>query len=629
MISYYLYYLSLEKCFEGFDICCNKIEFIKIKLIQLILSSLITSILIELIFYHFISKLNFIHLIIIYLKFYKYSHGKDFNDHGFFNFYGNLVICILILISLLPFNGLLYFIKKKNNIKLFFYSSFLLILISFYFFYIKSFMKCDDWSLGLNNTYIENDIYKYGCQIKMPKTCPYKIGKYVFDMTKWKRINCNNRKKDAKEALLKFSKSPYINKNTKRFAFPVTNKEPICCVKSYEKFKDYEIYLNYVKKNLIDLDNKNQMNKISKENFPEIEIDFSNNPFGEMIINLNYNKNLSISRKKLEEKSNSYSSNILIIYLDSVSRVNSIIQLKKTMKFIEQFMSYNTSSKNKNNKEKFHSFQFFKYHAFLGYTGYNYPRIFYGNKAGKNVVRITKYLKENGFITGMASDFCYRDNTRSFHQMKKDEVYDHQMTLCDPNEMFWNDMVKRCLYGKINSEHLFEYGNQFWRKYKDNRKFLTIITNDGHEGTLQEIKYTDDIIFNFLNNLYEDFQLSETSIILISDHGESLPSLYYLYDFYQIEYFLPLLYIIINDRKNITYEKQYKYIHQNQQTLITAYDIYNTIGHLIFGDKYRFIKNKTYIQDTPKSPLGISLFMEINQKIRKPNIYNISNNICY
>lgn len=151
MISYYLYYLSLEKCFEGFDICCNKIEFIKVKLIQLILSSLITSILIELIFYHFISKLNFIHLIIIYFKFYKYSHGKDFNDHGFFNFYGTLVICILILISLLPFNGLLYFIKKKNNIKLYLYLIFLLIIISFYFVYIKGFMKCNDWPLGLNN----------------------------------------------------------------------------------------------------------------------------------------------------------------------------------------------------------------------------------------------------------------------------------------------------------------------------------------------------------------------------------------------------------------------------------------------------------------------------------------------
>ena len=421
-------------------------------------------------------------------------------------------------------------------------------------------------------------------------------------MTKWKGINCNNRKKNARETLLKFSKSPYINKRTKRFAFPVTNNEPICCVKTFESIKDYEIYLNYVKKNLIDLDNKKQTNKISKENLPEIEIDFANNPFGEMIINLNYNKNLSYSRKKLEEKYNPYSSNILLIYLDSVSRVTSIIQLKKTMKFIEQFMSYNKSSKSKINKQNFHSFQFFKYHAFLGYTGYNYPRIFYGNKAGKNIVRITKYLKENGFITGLASDFCYRDNVKTFHQMKKDEVYDHQMTLCDPNEMHWNDMVKRCLYGKINSEHLFEYGNQFWRKYKDNRRFLTIISNDGHEGTLQEVKYTDDIIFNFLNNLYEDLLLNESSILFISDHGESLPSLYYLFDFYQIEYFLPMFYVIINDRKNITYEKQYKYIHQNQQTLITAYDIYNTIGHLIYGDKYRYIKNKTYIKDTPKSP---------------------------
>ena len=36
-----------------------------------------------------------------------------------------------------------------------------------------------------------------------------------------------------------------------------------------------------------------------------------------------------------------------------------------------------------------------------------------------------------------------------------------------------------------------------------------------------------------------------------------------------------------------------KYIYENQQTFITGYDIYNTIVHLLYGDNYNSIQNKT------------------------------------
>ena len=56
---------------------------------------------------------------------------------------------------------------------------------------------------------------------------------------------------------------------------------------------------------------------------------------------------------------------------------------------------------------------------------------------------------------------------------------------------------------------------------------------------------------------------------------------------------LPMLYVIINDRKNIGYHEQYFYIQENQQNFITDYDIYNTINHLLYGDKYKYIFNLT------------------------------------
>ena len=78
---------------------------------------------------------------------------------------------------------------------------------------------------------------------------------------------------------------------------------------------------------------------------------------------------------------------------------------------------------------------------------------------------------------------------------------------------------------------------------------MAIITNDGHEGTLEVLKYIDNILFNFLNNLFNDNLFNNTTIFLVSDHGTGTVSPYYINEFYNIERHLPMLYIICNDRK--------------------------------------------------------------------------------
>jgi hypothetical protein len=264
------------------------------------------------------------------------------------------------------------------------------------------------------------------------------------------------------------------------------------------------------------------------------------------------------------------------------------------------------------------------------FTQGNYPILFYGNPIGDNdLVLITRYLKENGYVTNYCSDECKKDNTRTHHNFTQSEIYDHQMLLCDPNIILMNKPIKKCLYGNINSYHLYEYGKQFWTKYKDNRKYSALVTNDGHESTLEALKYSDDIIYNYLTSLYNDNLLKDTTILMVSDHGTGLPSIYYLNDFFQIEHRLPMLFILVNDRKNVSYNEQYYNIQQNQQTFVTAYDFYNTIGYLLYGDKYADILNKTNDNDTPKSSFGQSLFDYIDPKTRTPKNYeNMDTNIC-
>ena len=61
----------------------------------------------------------------------------------------------------------------------------------------------------------------------------------------------------------------------------------------------------------------------------EVSFDFTKNKIGDININLYFNQTLSDERMKLESNTQLYLNNILIVFIDSVSKANSQRQLKK------------------------------------------------------------------------------------------------------------------------------------------------------------------------------------------------------------------------------------------------------------------------------------------------------------
>jgi len=621
IISYYIFYLSLEPCLLGEDPCGNNLKWIYKKFVELVISCELVVYLIYKIIFMNLSKLHLIHLLMVFVLFYIHSNNFFFHDHVMYNFIFFFFLLLINILLILLLKAIIYIVKIKEKINNFLKISYICILIVIYYYKFPNFDCENEWVKGLNNTSIENDERKYGCQIKIPKYCQYKLLSPFFDFTKIFHINCSHKKFNSRKIILKYSKSPYINKKTKKFGFPYTNYGFAGCADGV----DTKIIKGYVQRNIFDVEN-------NYKNFsePEIIVDFSKDQFGEFSIDVKYNESLSKERKDMESKNSPYSNNIIIIYMDSVSRAHSMRQLNKTLSFFESFMSYEGGFNQKFPEEKFHSFQFFKYHSFLERTAGNLPPMYYGNiKEAKNIVRINKYFKENGYITSYSCDLCQKDNTRTFHNISSQELYDHQLLLCDPNVVRYYKPTVKCLYGKIDISYLFDYTEQFWRKYKNNRKFSTILLNSSHESSAEVLKYLDYIIFSFLNSLYNDNLFKDTSIFLLSDHGIGIQSIYYIMDFFKYEYLLPMLYIIINDRKNTSYNEQYYFIHQNQQTFITAYDIYNTINNLLYGDNYANIPSLTDENATPKSSLGKSLLEKIDAKYRNPKNYdNMDKHVC-
>jgi hypothetical protein len=379
--------------------------------------------------------------------------------------------------------------------------------------------------------------------------------------------------------------------------------------------------MDFVMTNLINLDDKNSLNNLKRNKIPEVILDFTDNPYGELKQKIIFNKKLS--EERLKSGKHIVSNNILFLFFDNLSRVHFYRQYKKTSEFIKNFLKYDGFTKD--NNQQYHGFEFMKYHKFMGPTLLNVIPMFNGvyfNKKNR-IVSIVKDMKKLGYVTCNSQDICHKGltivkNMANFSYIEFDHEYSSPN--CDPNVYKFgygvfsgeNGILRKCFYGKENIEYTLEYGKQFWNLYKENKKFLRIVNTYGHEYTGEKSKYADKALYNFLYYLFNSGQLENTTIFFVGDHGNMLLGAYQIFEpnDIKIEKAFPIFIIITNDLKNVSYNEQYSEILKNQQTLVTPFDIYFTLREIIYGNQY---KNNLFREQIDK---GESLFKYINQKER-------------
>ena len=538
----------------------------------------------------------FIFLLII-LELILKDNGDSFLHHGFLNlsalfillFLGELFIFILILFINL---------FKKHK---FFHLTQLLVVMNLLFILIyfnnKHKYYCKDWSKGLNETYINNNKTIYSCSINIPQEkCLIDIFSRILDLSHILHINCDKRKEKEKVLLKQISNLNNTDEITK-IGYPIT-------IGKTDEIKGRpamyaKTLLDFVKNNLINLNDTNQIKNLEDRNKPEVYVDFSSNPYGKLNIEINYSSKLS--EKRMELGKNKESNNILFIFLDNLSRVHFYRQFKKTAKFLKTFLSFQGFSTKDNPQQIYHGFEFLKYHNFKRATLHNAIPMFSGvyYKRKNKMISIVKKMKEVGYITGSVQDICHKE-LMAIGKFKKYSFieFDHEYAApnCDPNVYHYgfglfggeNGILRKCLYGKESFEHSLEYGKKFWLSYHKNKKFLRIVNTYGHEYSGERAKYSDEILYEFLKDLFDKNLLVNTTIFLAGDHGFALMGLYELLkpNDWKIEKSLPILFIIVSDKKNQSYDEQYSEIYKNQQILITPFDIYYTIRNILYGEKY-------------------------------------------
>jgi hypothetical protein len=639
IIAIIFYIIGLQGCYGDEVYCLAKLGlFFYLKIIILnSISCICLCVALVLMTFRKASPLHLLYIIPIFLIMMMADQGTNLAHHGYFNTLGYIALLIIFY----PISSFIYLmIKLIKNKKYYIYIPifiFLLALIIFCTIEIKKNTKCDGWDMGLNNTRIYNNEEEYACQINFPKSCYINIWDNKLRMENFVTKNCSKRDDTERKMLFEYikkSQNPYItNLNAKRIGYPQINKGDYP-----EEEQNGMVKLSReVVKNLVDMDDLPP--HLTPDKIPETYVDFNDYPddpdskYGKLHFNLTKNETLVEERKNNSLKNDVIFNNIILLFIDTVSRAHFIRKLPKFAKWLEKYMKYDS--------EDFINYQFIKFHSLGVHTLLNLKPLTFGESVlSPNGVNILNYLKEKGYITAQANNYCspqpYQVRPSFDNSNVTNGYFDHELIslFCEPNYFRPENpfpfnrgncaIFRRCLYGYDTFDHLFNYSKLFWRTYNGSRRFLRLSSMDSHEATRELINLIDEPLTNFFEDLYKNGDLNDTIIFLFSDHGNHMsPHLSLMpTDDLGIEKIMPFFFLLVPKKYNNYTNKYfldefYDNLYKNQQSLSTCFDIHDTIMHIIFNESDRI---KAHF-----SPNGTSLFKRINDKKRTcddyPEIY--------
>jgi hypothetical protein len=520
---------------------------------------------------------------ITYLCFY-YDTETNVQSHGGYNRVFLFILIVLFSCVYLFFKALKFiFLKAYMTNKLVCILLTAAILIQGFFYFNKVVLNsCEDWDKGFKNKAINNNDFG-SCVIKKPGICYENILDNLLDVTWYMGFNCDNYGNSTKEKTVGVFSLMSDDKYT-LVGYPRT--EP------WNKWYSlYKLYQNNVLGNVIDMNN-NSFSEDLKKNI-EVTVDYSKTP-PKVDVKLKKNEGLLGLRKANQADLNA--KNVIMLFIDSISRTGFKRKLTKVYSWLENF--YAGDNNNNNNNTEFESFQFLKYHAIADYTTPNMFPILFGaphtNAEGREIVID---FKSKGYITASTMNQCSKspiDMWPGPGLQKEWDSYDHELNaiFCDPNFSAPNQnhpllngpysIVSKCLYNRPTMSYSIDYAQQFLEAYKDQPKYLRIGDINSHEGTGEVIKYDDDQLHSFLEYMRLNGHLDNSVLIVLSDHGYTMPGLHNSFgtEDHMKDLFLPFLSIVIS-KKLKDYQTMRGNLKHYENLLLSPYDIHRSLISLL------------------------------------------------
>ena len=566
-ISFYLYKKSLKGCELDESACLEAANIKKFYKYghKLVLCASIVGFIFLLIFYNLISFFVQIPFFAIYAHYFYTYQGVDLRNHGIYN------SILLVICSFIFFLCYLYLFKLckflyKHKIRHFIFLIIYLLFPLFFIYYSYITVECNKFYQGLNGLEISQNENENACYFPKPKFCTIKLFDNIFGLSKIvylikkgipplpyftnyfynKELYCINRDNSKSIFYEHANRKKRLNKFGLNLAFPDTSifnfrKHSRVGKFHYKVFNRIYDYNKRLKKY------NNSLNRKKRAN-PEIVVHFNNETdAGNLTMELRQDKRLIYKRRKLSAKYKVRYDNILFIFIDAVSKNHFKRKFPLTSNLLSKYLITNINDEEnseKNNLNNINAYQFLKYNNFRPSTQVNILPMFYGDSMkSQQGTSLIKYFKEKGYITGGSENICHKELFLLEQDKNKNvvfESFDHEnfAMFCDPNYNPPNNrvslfkglfsMMRRCLYGKDTFDWVFEFGYKFLEKYKNERKFLRLGFIDGHEGTMEAVKYLDDSLYKFLDFYIKNYFSNSTAIFIASDHGENMVSIHHL-----------------------------------------------------------------------------------------------------
>jgi hypothetical protein len=355
--------------------------------------------------------------------------GNSMQDHGGIN---RTILVLFSSLEFLAYAIIIWLIKfyKRLRHKLLFLTPFIVILaLMTIFYFLKIRTSCEGWTNGLDGKSLIND--GKHCTVPIPTYCEFNIRDKIFDVNIL-TSECENKKMKFNHNMLL---GPLMYSTTyTHLGFPRTEDY------SNRLKIDKEAYRDTVKASMIDM-NDTTIPQKKKENV-EFMLDMSDPKETKLNVNVKQNSTRAEEQRALRESiieqeisngtyKDRVDKNVLIFYIDNLSRVHFYRKMPKVAEWLEKFTAQSSSLAVN---------EFFRYHSVYYNTLWTNNAMYYGEtKHVKNDSQdIFDTYSQNGYITGFVKDACEM-TSNSFASNQYDTVnihrWDHHASsfTCDLN----------------------------------------------------------------------------------------------------------------------------------------------------------------------------------------------------
>lgn len=375
-----------------------------------------------------------------------------------------------------------------------------------------------------------------------------------------------------------------------RIGFPRVEKFPTALRVNQTLYKDY------VREQLIDMNDKEVPQEVKDS--VEYVVDISDPDNHKLELTLKPNATRAAEQKQLREEvitkekqdgtyQNRIDKNVLILYIDNLSRAHFNRKMPKTAEWLSQYVD--------NQESEYSTYQYFRYHSVYYNTLFSNNAMYFG--AVKHVEDTSENVfdsfSKNGYMTGFFKDSCETISNSIHDKDLRMHHWDHfgGTIACDTNyddadftslHVFSGkgSAIRHCLYGRDMHNIQMDYLKQFWAAYPENRKFFRTHFSEAHELTGELVKYMDEDLRDLLEYFKNMGYLEDTFITLVSDHGAHALTLRFPAfpdNSRYIENYYPLLFHVT--KKDIPATSAH-FLEANEQSFISSHDFYASLKTL-------------------------------------------------